>query len=272
MKPDLQRRVQRYGWDKAAAYYENSWQAQLKPAHDLLIEKANIQPGENILDLAAGTGLISFRMAEQVTPSGTITATDISDEMVKIGSLTAQSLELMNVSFERMDAENILYEENSFDLTTCALGLMYFPDPDAALKEMYRVLKQGGRAVVVVWGSRKKCGWSEIFPIVDKRVNSDVCPMFFNLGESQVLKYPFENAGFKNISLQKIESKLFYTSAEEACTASLLGGPAAMAYGRFDEASRNEAKKEYLESIAPYKTKNGYEIPGEFVVCIGDKD
>ena len=148
---------------------------------------------------------------------------------------------------------------------------MYFPDPDAALGQMYRVLKQGGRAVVVVWGSRKKCGWSEIFPIVDKRVNTDVCPMFFNLGESQVLKYPFENAGFKNISLQKIESKLIYTSAEEACTASLLGGPAAMAYGRFDEATRNEAKKEYLESIAPYKTENGYEIPGEFVVCTGEK-
>lgn len=271
MKPDLQRRVQRYGWDKAAEYYENYWQAQLKPAHDLLIEEANIQPGEVILDIAAGTGLITFRMAEKTTSSGKIVATDISDEMVNIGNQIVQSRALPNVHFERMDAENLTYTENTFDLTTCALGLMYFPDPDASLKEMYRVLKYGGRAVVAVWGSRKKCGWANIFPIVDARVSTDVCPMFFNLGESEVLKYPFENAGFKNISLQKIETKLSYSSAEEACQASFMGGPVAMAYSRFDELTRNEAKKEYLESIAPFKTKNGYEIPGEFVICSGEK-
>ncbi len=70
MKPDLQRRVQRYGWDKAAKYYENFWQAQLRPAHDLLIEISNVQTGESILDIAAGTGLISFRLAEKVGSSG----------------------------------------------------------------------------------------------------------------------------------------------------------------------------------------------------------
>lgn len=272
MKPDLQRRVQRYGWDKAAEYYENCWQAQLNPAHDLVIEKANIQPGEDVLDIAAGTGLITFRMAKKTTPSGKILATDISDEMVKIGNQIVQSARVTNVYFERMDAKNLSYKENTFDLTTCALGLMYFPDPDASLNEMHRVLKHGGRAVVAVWGSRKKCGWSNIFPIVDRRVNTDVCPMFFNLGESEVLKYPFKNAGFKNICLQKIESKLVYLSAEEACQASFLGGPVAMAYSRFDETTRIEAKKEYIKSIQPFKTENGYEIPGEFVVCSGEKN
>ena len=95
--------------------------------------------------------------------------------------------------------------------------------------------------------------------------------MFFNLGESEVLKYPFLNAGFKDISLLKIETKLIYKSDEEACAASFLGGPVAMAYSRFDDAMKIEAQKEYLESIAPFKTKNGYEIPGEFVVCSGVK-
>lgn len=96
--------------------------------------------------------------------------------------------------------------------------------------------------------------------------------MFFNLGESEVLKYPFENAGFKNVSLQKIETKLIYSSTEEACEASFLGGPVAMAYSRFDKNIRNEAKIEYIESIKPFKTENGYEIPGEFVICMGVKD
>ena len=62
MNPDLQRRVQRYGWDKAAEYYENCWQAQLKPAHDLLLKTADVQSGEKIIDTAAGTGLISFQL------------------------------------------------------------------------------------------------------------------------------------------------------------------------------------------------------------------
>ncbi len=272
MKPDLQRRVQRYGWDKAAEYYENNWQAQLKPAHDLLMEVSNIQPTERILDIAAGTGLITFRMAEKVGPSGNVLATDISDEMVKIGNNIVHFKEIINVIFERMDAESLSCDTTTFNLVTCALGLMYFPDPDAALVEMYKVLKKGGRAVVAVWGSRKKCGWSEIFPIIDARVNTDVCPMFFNLGESEVLKYPFENAGFKNISLLKIETKLTYASAEEACQASFLGGPVAMAYSRFDESTRNEAKIEYIKSMEPFKTENGYEIPGEFVICSGVKN
>lgn len=271
MNPDLQRRVQRYGWDKAAEFYEKSWQAQLKPAHDLLLEKVKIKPGDSILDIAAGTGLITFRLAKLLGSSGSIKATDISDEMVKIGTELAHSKNLSNVEFERMDAENLSYNDSSFDLVTCALGLMYLPDPDRALQEIYRVLKPGGMAVAAVWGSRKRCGWAEIFPIVDARVSSDVCPMFFQLGEGENLNYPFKKAGFENISLQKISTNLHYNTDEEACQASFLGGPVAMAYSRFDEQTRQEAQKEYKASIEPFKTANGYEIPGEFVVAAGYK-
>ena len=63
-----------------------------------------------------------------------------------------------------------------------------------------------------------------------------------------------------------------YSSVKEACEASFLGGPVAMAYARFDEGTRNEAKMEYINSIEPFKTENGYEIPGEFVICSGVKD
>ena len=64
----------------------------------------------------------------------------------------------------------------------CALGLMYSPDPLAAMTEMHRVLRHGGRAVATVWGERRNCGWAEVFPIVDKNVQSEVCPMFFAAG------------------------------------------------------------------------------------------
>jgi len=268
MRPELQKRVQRYGWDKASKYYENCWQVQLKPAHDLLMEVANIQPKEHILDVAAGTGLISLQIANKVGELGSVLATDISDEMVNIGNKLVNS---KNIRFERMDAESLDCEDDHFDVAICALGLMYFPDPDVSLAEMYRTLKPNGRAVVAIWGSRKNCGWSEIFPIVDKRVKTDVCPMFFNLGEKDILKYPFENAGFNDISLHKIESKLVYSSVEEACDASFLGGPVAMAYSRFDENTKIEARKEYTAHIEKYKTKNRYEIPAEFVIGSGVK-
>jgi hypothetical protein len=106
---------------------------------------------------------------------------------------------------------------------------------------------------------------------VDAIVNTDVCPIFFNLVEIEVLKYPFSNAGFKNITISKIETKLIYTSDEEACAAAFIGGPVAMAYSRFEESTKEEAQTEYLKSIEPFKTENGYEIPGEFVVCSGIK-
>ena len=271
MNANLQRRVQRYGWDKAAEYYENCWQEQLKPAQDLLLKMTNPQTGDKIIDTAAGTGLVTFRFIEKIGLNGNILATDISDEMVKIGNHLSTKSNYQNIEFKRMDAEELNIEDNYFDKATCALGLMYFPYPETALSEMKRVLKPGGKAVAAVWGSRKNCGWAEIFPIVDKRVSTDVCPMFFNLGESNVLKFVFEQVGFENIGVEKIQTKLVYKSAEEACEAAFLGGPVAMAYSRFDSDTREEARKEYLNSIEEFKTINGYEIPGEFVVCSGYK-
>ncbi len=268
MNSNLQRRVQRYGWDKAAEYYENSWQDQLKPAHNLLLKMADAQLGEKIIDTAAGTGLISYRLVEKVGEFGSVLATDISDRMINIGNSLSQN---SNINFKRMNAEILDIENDTFDKATCALGLMYFPEPEIALSEMLRVLKPDGKAIVAVWGSRKKCGWSEIFPIVDERVNTDVCPMFFNLGESNILKHIFENVGFKDVFFEKIQTKLIYTSSKQACDAVFLGGPVAMAYSRFDIKTKEEAQSAYIKSIEPYKTRDGYEIPGEFVVCRGVK-
>ncbi len=61
MDPRLQRRVQRYGWDRAVAAYEEGWRAQLEPAHSLMLDMVALRPGERVLDVACGTGLVSFR-------------------------------------------------------------------------------------------------------------------------------------------------------------------------------------------------------------------
>jgi ubiquinone/menaquinone biosynthesis C-methylase UbiE len=271
MKAKLQRRIQRYGWDMAASYYENSWQAQLQPVHEQLLELANIQAGERVLDIAAGTGLLTYRIAEQVGESGHVLGTDISEEMVKLAKETAATQGITNVRVERMEAEQLKCDEYTFDLVVCSLGLMYVPDAAAAFAEMYRVLKQNGRATVAVWGARQSCGWAESFPIVDTRVKSEVCPLFFGLGTGNTAIHAFEKAGFTEITLQRIESPIEFDTGEDANEAVFLGGPVALAYSRFDRDVREQVQAEYLASIEPYRQDEGYAIPSEYVVAQGYK-
>ncbi len=271
MESALQRRVQRYGWDKAAIYYENFWQRQLKPAQDKLLEMAELKPGERLIDIACGTGLVSFPAVEKVGLDGFVLATDISDNMVKIGNESAREKNYQNIRFERMDAEELSVRNEEYDVAVCALGLMYVPDPVKALKEMYRVIKPRGRAVAAVWGQRDHCGWAEIFEIVDKRVSSEVCPMFFNPGNRDVLKRNFEAAGFSNIIFERLNTELIYHSDEEACGAAFAGGPVALPYHKFSEQVKTEVHKEYLDSIKSFQQGSGYAVPGEFVVAMAVK-
>jgi ubiquinone/menaquinone biosynthesis C-methylase UbiE len=269
MESRLQLRVQRYGWDKAAPHYEAFWAAQLRPAQDRLVELAALRPGERVLDVACGTGLVTFRAAEAVGAHGTVVAADISEKMVQHVTDAAATRGLANVTARRAHAEEQVFAAASFDAVLCGLGLMYTPDPALALSEMRRVLVPGGRAVVAVWGARRNCGWAEIFPIVDARVQSEVCPMFFQLGTGDSLRMHFLSSGFTDVRADRLSTTLSYGSPEEAIGAAFVGGPVAMAYSRFDERMRDEAHAEYLESIRPFRRGGGYAIPGEFVIARG---
>jgi SAM-dependent methyltransferase len=267
MDPRLQRRVQRYGWDRAVVAYEEGWRDQLEPAHSLMLEMAALRPGERVLDVACGTGLVSFRAAETVGAAGRVVGTDISGEMVERARRGAALRDVRNLSFERADAEALPFADASFDAALCGLGLMYVSDPLAALCEMRRLLRPGGRAAAAVWGARRQCGWAEIFPITDARVTSEVCPMFFHLGTGDMLARTFAAAGFIEVRAERLVTTLGYASPEAALSAVFCGGPVALAYSRFDDATRRAVHAEYLDSIAAYRSGGGYRVPGEFVVA-----
>jgi len=151
MDARLQRRVQRYGWDLAAADYEALWQAQLAAAQEALLAAAALRGGERVLDVACGTGLVSFRAARSVGPAGRVLGVDLSGAMVDAARERALQRALPNATFERMDAESLALPAASFDVVLCALGLMYMPEPEQALREMRRVLRPGGRLAYVTW-------------------------------------------------------------------------------------------------------------------------
>lgn len=271
MDAKLQRRIQRYGWDKAAVAYEAGWRDQLTPAQSRMLDLVCLAEGEAVLDVACGTGLVTFEAASRVGPSGSVWGSDISDRMVDLARAAAHAQGFANTTFSRMDAEDLEVGNDNFDVALCALGLMYVPDPEKAVRELYRVLRHGGRAAAAVWGQRSRCGWAEVFPIVDSRVKSEVCPLFFRMGSGDSLRDAFIQAGFCDVQSYRIETRLRYASPEKACEATFAGGPVALAYDRFTDDVRRQAHAEYLASIEPFRDGAEYSIPGEFVVVVGKK-
>jgi ubiquinone/menaquinone biosynthesis C-methylase UbiE len=268
MEPKLQRRVQRYGWDLAAADYEALWMAQLACAHTELVARAALAPGERVLDVACGTGLVAFDAAKAVAPDGQVVGIDLSGRMVEAARSEAQRRQLINASFARMDAECLQLPDASFDVALCALGLMYLPHPEQAAREMRRVLRPQGRVGLAVWGERSLCGWAELFPIVDAEVASDVCPLFFRLGQNVALAQLCTQAGFGQVEQHRVAATLAYADADQACNAAFIGGPVALAWSRFDQDTRARLRQRYVAAIAPWRRDHGYRIPAEFVIAV----
>ena len=165
-------------------------------------------------------------------------------------------------------AEELSFEDGSFDSVMCVLGLMYPADPQRAIEEMLRVLRFGGRAAACVWGRRERCGWAEIFPITDAQVESDVCPMFFQLGLPNALGYAFERAGFRDIREQRMDVTLTWNNAEEMLGAFFAGGPVALAYAKFAPEVREQVHAEFLASVTEFRRGDAFDIPGEFVFVV----
>jgi hypothetical protein len=124
---------------------------------------------------------------------------------------------------------------------------------------------------LAVWGQRRNCGWAEVFPIVDARVSSDVCPLFFALGAPGALTTAVGASGFVDVDEVRIATELVYADDAAALGAAFLGGPVALAHARFDDETRASAYAEYLASLAPFRAGTGYRVPGEFVVVAGNK-
>jgi SAM-dependent methyltransferase len=270
MQPPLQRRIQRSGWDLASAHYDALWQTPLEPLHNRLLDALALKPGERVLDVACGSGLVTAPAARAVGPAGEVLGVDLSERMLACARQRLDRLGHANARLARMDAESLEIADASFDVALCSLGLMYLPDPLQALREMQRVLRPGGRLGLLVWGEQARCAWSALIPIVDAEIASPVCPHFFRLNFDSLYRLGRE-LGFTDVQATQITGTLNYPDHGAATDAFVLGGPIALAWARFDTAARARVIEGYREAIAAWQDPTGYALPCEFVLLSARK-
>ena len=122
-----------------------------------MVERGGLRPGHQVLDLGSGTGAVAMEAARLVGPNGSVTAVDISPEMLTLARRRALDLGLKNLAFLEGRAEAIPAEDGRFDVVLASLSLMYAIDRSAAARELRRVLRPRGRFVGAVWGAPDKC-------------------------------------------------------------------------------------------------------------------
>jgi SAM-dependent methyltransferase len=133
------------------------------PVSQWMIDAIGPQPGDLLLELAAGPGETGFLAAELIRPGGTLISSDVSPEMLNVAQRRAEELQLDNVRFKQIDADtSIDVGAATVDGVLCRWGYMLMADPDNALRETRRVLKPGGRVALAAWAAPEDNPWVSI--------------------------------------------------------------------------------------------------------------
>ena len=159
------RKESRSRWGAAA----KGWAAQADamgrttmPVSVWMVDALGLQPGYEVLELAAGTGEVGFLAAEQIAPTGTLISSDFAPEMITVAQARAEKLGIANVRFRQIDAESIDQPAATLDGVLCRWGYMLMADPEAALRETRRILKPGARLALAAWTGPAENPWASL--------------------------------------------------------------------------------------------------------------
>lgn len=195
-------------WESAAAGWRK-WYDLLETEEGgqrvsaTLVQRADIGPGDAVLDVAGGYGEPALAAARAVGPDGRVVCTDISAAMLDFGRERATEAGLDNVEFTERDAEELDFETGRFDAILSRFGLMFLPDVRGTLERLYAFLAPDGRFAASVWGPQPKVEFAAAAPVVFEELGLPPPPPgrpgLFALADSKKLAALVADAGFQNV-------------------------------------------------------------------------
>ncbi|MGI8794447.1 MAG: methyltransferase domain-containing protein [Acidimicrobiales bacterium] len=187
-----------------------------------VLDAAGVSPGDRILDVACGTGIVAREALGRVGPAGSVTGLDLGPGMLAV----AESIE-PEVRWTEGDAGQLPFDDDEFDAVVSQFGLMFFPDRVRAIGEMLRCAKPNARVVVAVWESLQR---SEAYPISVELLNrragpaaADALRAPFVLGDTDELRGLFEQAGAAVVSIDTHHGTARFPSIRSMVEADLRG-------------------------------------------------
>lgn len=258
-------------WQQMAARWERHrgalW-ASSRLVSERLVERLAPSAGDTVLDVAAGTGETGFLAAARLRPGGRLISSDFAPEMVEAAKRIAAELDIDNVEFRVLDAEQMELADDRVDGVLCRWGYMLMGDPGQALRETRRVLRSQGRLAFSVWAGPEHNPWmtvpgqvmSERQLLPPRRPDG---PGMFSMSEPETVARLLEVAGFQNHEIEEMNVSYAFADGDELWTfVSELQGPIALAITKLSEDQRRELRAVIEERAAPFRRDEGYDLPG----------
>ena len=234
------------------------------PWATILIEQAALQPGERVLDLACGTGVVARLAAQQVGSTGQIIGLDNNTGMLAV----ARSLPpIPGVSLECQEGSALAmpFADASFDALLCHQGLQFFPDRSAALREMHRVLVLGGRLVLSVWGPLERCpGFAALVGALEHHIGTAAASIMrspFALREASEVRSLLAWGSFHKVQLHTTVRTVHFASPEQFVRLEMIPSHLESPVARVDERALSVLISEVNTALQPYVSPDGLAFP-----------
>jgi ubiquinone/menaquinone biosynthesis C-methylase UbiE len=254
------------GWQLAGNSAE-AYQTYLVPAimqsfaHELA-SVASFQPGERILDVACGTGVVARAAVEQTGGRAMVVGLDVNPEMLAVARKTPGG---QGVEWKEGDALDLPFADNSFDVVTCGYALMFLSNRLRALQQMRRVMAPDGRVVVMVArGIEDNPGYARLAGAFARVVGDEAGAMMrsiFSLGDRGELEQLARAAGFGDVRIRFSVVNAHYPSIEDWIWQEAASSPLADQIAALDEAAREALVADLSDSMAGSVDSDGIAIP-----------
>jgi SAM-dependent methyltransferase len=236
------------------------------PVNDWLVGQVDPQPGQSILEVAAGTGDLGFSAAERVSEDGRVLCTDFAPEMLEAARRNGERRGLSNVDYQVLDAERMDLADDSFDGALCRWGYMLMADPAAALRETRRVLRDGGTLAFAVWQTPDRNPWAAIpgMTLVQRGhmpPPEPGVPGIFAMGAAERVVELVTGAGFGEPRLEELTFEWRYGADDLWDTLNRLAGPIAAVIKELSEQEQQDTRAAIEEAMEQYRQNGGLVVP-----------